>query len=390
MASDAVDEGPRGAGGLTADPGGSGGPGAVLGQLRQLFTSRDHPRDFTATQAEAIRSRLAVVQLLFAAGFLAWIPFDYVLLAGHEAVTTIMVARLVLAVGLIALWLFTRRATSGRATSVLVGATLLAVSLFYAASMIILDAADVGELIGGYRALPFVLIVLTALFPATLLTGVALVGMLLALFVVVELVLGTLATVQSLNTLWMLVLVSGIVVWVQAGQLALLLRLYAESAYDPVTGLFSRRVLRRAAQREIERGQAQGRSMAVFALELGSLGDIRIAHGQQASDAILRRTADVFVRHLGQGALLGRHEGQMLVGLLKDRDGMGALVVAEQIQSELARTPFRLPDGDTVRLQPRAAVTEIGADDRYDDAIDRVSRARLDQARDDRAPVVHC
>ncbi len=365
--------------------------GSVRDYLAQLLTIRNHTRDFTSTRAEYIRARLTTMQLLFAVGFLAWTPLDYLMLEGQGEATGIMIARVVLAAVLFGLWFGTRRETEYRGTTLLLALTMLSVAVFYTVSMAILGQAGTSELIGGYRALPFVLIVLSALFPGTLVAGALLIGMIIALFLAVEFYLGTLFTIGTANFLWMLVVVGGIVMWVQAGQLSILLQLYDESAHDPVTGLLSRRVMERAADRELALAREQGQPVALFSLELDQLEDIRGQHGQHASDAILRRTTRLLGRELGEETLMGRYDGQVLAALVVGTEVMEAVVRAEKLQSALEALSSPAPEGgESIRLQPLAAVTRVGEDERFDDAMERVSLARPRARRASRNKVVLC
>lgn len=363
-------------GSLAQSPDEHAASGARL-QLGELLTAEHHSRDFTATRGEYIAARLAVVQLLFAVGFLAWSPIDYILLAAESEATALLGARIALAVVLAALFIGTRKVGTYRASMVLLAATIIAVGAFYVASMAILQERVGSDLIGGYSALPFVLIVLTALFPVTVAFGAGLVVTILALNVGVEAYLGQLASVSSINTLWMLVLVGAVVVWVQAGQLALQLRLYRESARDPVTGLVTRQVFRRVVDRELQHAREQEQPVALVSLSLAGIDRIRDEYGQFAADRALAQAARALQRLPGNEELQARYEGDMLVAALMDYDAVAATVEAEQLRARIERARIEAPDGSRLPLEPSVAVGQFGAGEALDAVMDRIGQARV-------------
>ncbi|WP_163144608.1 diguanylate cyclase, partial [Arhodomonas sp. KWT] len=175
----------------------------------------------------------------------------------------------------------------------LIAASVFAIAVFYAVVMGLHGSGlRTAAAIGGYEALPFVLIGLTALFPVTLVTGVGLIAITLGMHLVVELTRGTLTSIATLNTLWMLAFVAGITLWVQAGQLWMLLRLYRESTRDPLTGLINRRVLTRSLQRQWSGGRPrQGFSLVM--LDIDHFKRINDDHGHQSGDRVLQHVAEV-------------------------------------------------------------------------------------------------
>lgn len=365
----------------TADPGTAGksgdyGTDGSLPRLSELLTAAQHSRDFTATRSEYIGSRLVAVQLLFAIGFLAWIPVDYLMLAGKGEATALLGARIGLAVLLAGLYVATRRSQAYRTVMLVLATTLIAVAIFYVASMIILEDRVGSDLIGGYRALPFVLIVLTALFPVTVAFGTGLIAAILALNVGVEAYIGQLTSVASINTLWMLTLVGAVAVWVQAGQLAMQLRLYRESARDPVTGLVARQVFRRVLDRELRRTREEGEPVSLVSVVLTGFDNIRREYGQFAADAALARTAAELRRLPGNEELKGRYEGEMLVVGLVGYDAVQAMVEAEHLRNRIERSHVATPGGEKLPLEASVTVTQFGADDGLDRVMDRIGRSR--------------
>lgn len=355
----------------------------------ELLTGGRHSRDFTATRADSIRSRLALVQLIFALGFLAWSPLDYLLLYGQTEAIMLFAARVGLAVLLGGLWLVTRRASEFSTSITLLLATMLVVALFYAASMTILQDRLASDLIGGYRALPFMLVVLTALFPVTVVFGAGLVLAIMGLNVGVEAYLGQLTTITTINNLWMLALVGGIVVWVQAGQLALQLRLYGESARDPVTGLVTRRVFRRALARELGHCRNQGTDMSLVALEIRDFERLRDLHGQRTSDGVLQQAAAALSRLPGNEEV-GRYDSDVMTAALPGVDLLEAVTIAEKLRGTVERTEVTTPDGERIRPRVLVAVSQFGPRDTLDEVMERIGRARASAGEAEQKRVIRC
>lgn len=369
------------------EAGQSGTGGRLRGILADLMTASGHSSDFTATRNEHIRARLAVVQLLFAIGFIAWIPVDYFMFAWEQA-RGVTVARVVLALTLLGLWQLNRRAIQDTMGERLIAATVLALAVFHAVSIAMLSGTAADELLGGYRALPFVLIVLTALFPVPLSRGVSLIAMVLALFVAVELYQGTLLTMRSANTLWMLALVSGVVLWVQGAQLQTQLQLHREASRDPLTGLSSRRVFQRALRRMRRACQRQDERLSVLGIQLDQVEQLQGEYDNEQRDGAIQRLAEVIRSQYGASEQVCRQGGSLFLVALPGSNPMEAIEGSEHLRRALRRHTIAVADGDQRSLTASVGVSECAAGDAStDDVISRVERAvwKAQNAGGDRA-----
>ncbi|MFB4204530.1 hypothetical protein KBTX_00508 [wastewater metagenome] len=357
--------------------------------IDDLLSARHHSPDFTAIRADYLRARLQVMQLVFALGFLAWIPLDFLLLHTREALL-IAIARGSLAAALCALWLAARPVRGNyRRILGLIAASVFAIAVFYAVVMGLHGSGlRTAAAIGGYEALPFVLIGLTALFPVTLVTGVGLIAITLGMHLVVELTRGTLTSIATLNTLWMLAFVAGITLWVQAGQLWMLLRLYRESTRDPLTGLINRRVLTRSLQRQWSGGRPrQGFSLVM--LDIDHFKRINDDHGHQSGDRVLQHVAEVMRRQLRLGDLIGRYGGEEFLAILPGVGSTQAVEVAERLRQAIAGTTVEGVDGATISLRASLGVTAYEPGEALENALQRVDDALYQAKETGRDQVIH-
>jgi len=314
------------------------------------------------------------MQLVFALGFLAWTPIDFALFPCEQA-AAIAEARIGLAIALGMLWFATRRLTSASWTSTLIAASVATIAVFHAVVVGgILAGTDAGTPDGGYLALPFVLIGLTALFPVTLRTGAALVAIPIAMFLLAEILRGSLLEPATLDMLWMLAFVGGITLWVQAGQLWILLRLYRESARDPLTGLINRRVLMRSIDRQM--GDERSRNdFSLILLDIDRFKRVNDDHGHQTGDIVLQKVAERLQQYLREEDMIGRYGGEEFLAVLPDADAGEAMEIAERLRGAISDLVVEGVDGSTVDPRISLGVTTYETGETIDSALQRVDEA---------------
>lgn len=365
------------------------GPAANLRvTLADLLTGRDHSRDFSAIRTGHSRARLRVVQLVFALGFLAWIPIDFALFASERA-APLAQARVGLALALGLLWLATRQLTGAYWTTALIAASVAAIAGFHAVVVGgVLAGTDADTLDGGYRGLPFVLIGLTALFPVTLRTGAALVAVPIVMFLLVESIRGSLFDIATLNMLWMLAFLGGITLWVQAGQLWMLLRLYRESARDPLTGLINRRVLTRSVERQLADERSRN-DFSLILLDIDRFKRVNDEHGHQSGDIVLQEVAALLQRYLRNDDMVGRYGGEEFLAVLPDADPSQATGIAERLRAAISELVVEGVDGATIDPRISLGVTSHGHGEALDASLQRVDQALYEAKESGRDRVVY-
>jgi diguanylate cyclase (GGDEF)-like protein/putative nucleotidyltransferase with HDIG domain len=117
---------------------------------------------------------------------------------------------------------------------------------------------------------------------------------------------------------------------------------------DPLTGVYNRRFLLEALQKDIDR---QSRSHSAVSLVLFDLDDfkrINDRHGHGVGDDVLRRFADIAEGLIRPMDSLARVGGEEFALLLPETDLLDALLVAERVRAALSRG--ELVPGVTVRV----------------------------------------
>jgi diguanylate cyclase (GGDEF)-like protein len=105
---------------------------------------------------------------------------------------------------------------------------------------------------------------------------------------------------------------------------------------DSLTGLFNRRRIQEAVEREVERSRRHGHSMALLAVDLDHFKHINDAFGHGVGDRALQLFADICRLCLRSVDSVGRLGGEEFAVLLPETDVAGALSVAERIRAETA------------------------------------------------------
>jgi diguanylate cyclase (GGDEF)-like protein len=322
-------------------------------KLGDILSARQHSRDFCETRADYITRRLRFLLLFFMLAVPAWIPVDYLTLS-PEHFTPMMIARAGLTVFLLLLWLAALARPRPLAASWLMALTVLAPSLFYLTARWILSGGVADAPQAGYTAMPFMVATLMGLFPTTLVFGLFTMAVVLLSFVGLEFWLDSLTSVATLNMLWILCLICGITLWVQSGQLLMLLKLYRESTRDPLTGLINRRVLMNGLKSEVE----TGRPFTLLMFDLDRFKRVNDQHGHLMGDNVLKCSAQIIERELRKTDIVARFGGEEFMAMLPGMTGAESLPVAERIRKAFEQAGVETPEGTPIPISTSVGVTE--------------------------------
>lgn len=120
-------------------------------------------------------------------------------------------------------------------------------------------------------------------------------------------------------------------------------KLRKESSVDPLTGLFNRRFLETAFNREIRLAERSHRPVGVILFDIDNFKRINDTFGHVAADAALNAVAKTLRLRLRGYDVPGRYGGDELLLLLPDTSLEDARKVAEQVRS--AVTTLEIPYG---------------------------------------------
>lgn len=339
--------------------------------LNDFLWTRHHSEDFKNTRSEYVLVRLRFMLMLFALAVSAWILIDFYTLT-REHFYMMALARVCLTGILLLIWFVSIRKQGYRQVSLLLVLLMLAVTLFYTAAMVILTSGTPEEPLVGYTVLPLMAIALMGLFPATLLYSVAVIAMIFVFYIGLEYWLGTLNSPQTINFLWTLCMAAGVALWIELGQLLMLLRLYRESTRDPLTGLINRRVLMKQLLAEVKMQQESGRCFSLLMIDLDRFKRVNDEHGHLIGDLVLKTSAQLMASELRSTDIIARFGGEEFIAMLPGQNRQEAISVAERIRQCLEITPIVTSEDEAIRISASIGVTEYQPGERIDVTLNRV------------------
>ena len=112
------------------------------------------------------------------------------------------------------------------------------------------------------------------------------------------------------------------------------------SVTDPLTGLFNRRYLMGALERELERAYRHERRVALLMLDVDRFKHYNDTRGHLAGDEVLAAMGSVIRDATRDPDVPGRFGGEEFIVLLPDCDLKGAVDAGERVRTRLAREVF--------------------------------------------------
>lgn len=344
-------------------------------RIGELLTTRRHTADFTASRCTYLSARLRPLALVLGLLLPLWIPVDYLLL---PAASFIPMAVLRIAAGAFALALYFLAPHQGRRLSTLcrLGMLLLIPVALYTGARLMLGVSG-DNLLYGYGFFPVLVAAMLAVFPLTLLEGLAFGLPLLLGYAALEFFLGAAPEAIWLGMLWQLGLVMLIALWAQLSQLRMLLDLYHRATRDALTGVLTRSSLAERLAAEHSRWARYGRPMSVMLVELAGLKRVGSEHGHAVSNRLLNQLAKVVSGALRPTDLVGRWDTDTLLVVLPETAADEAGYVAARVREVAELASVTAPGGAKVHGEPRVAVGAPQAHESVDALLERIDRTLL-------------
>jgi len=114
---------------------------------------------------------------------------------------------------------------------------------------------------------------------------------------------------------------------------------------DGLTGLFNKRAMLDSAAQKIAAAARFGRPLSVLMTDIDHFKKVNDTHGHDIGDVVIRGLADILKRQKRTTDIVARFGGEEFVALCEQTDEKGAMLLAERIREELAKTTFRTPQG---------------------------------------------
>ena len=339
-----------------------------------LTSSEMHSRDFNGSRAEFIYMRVRFLAFVFALLAFLWIPFD-IFIVPKESLGAILGLRLAYSGLFLVLGMSVGNAQKLHYAQLRLIAFVLIPCVFYVCSRLVLssDTAAEGALVG-YSFLPYLTVVLLAIFPLTLIEGISYASLVGITFFGSEIYFDESMTISSLGDIWLLTLLAGIAIWAQLAQLQMLLRLYREASRDPLTGLVNRRVLNKWLDIEMTRARQQNRPLSILLFDLDFFKRVNDTYGHLTGDKVLQTFSRLLKRDLSNYNLIGRYGGEEFIVVLTGKDEAAAMISAERIRKNCHTVETRGSEGCVVSFTVSVGVTGLRDTDTTETLIHRVDK----------------
>lgn len=340
-------------------------------QLADVLSARYYSEDFNETRSLYIIARARQMAFLFAIFVPLWAFVDYFTIS-EAHFPLIFIARLTLAAALGALGWYCYRGFESNRLVVILPLLFVLPSLFYVGSVMLLQSG-VAELPSvGFSYLPFLIVSMMGLLPLTLRTTLSIIFLILLLSAWLEYMLGQLFTLQSLDKLWVFLMFAGISIWLQIGQLIILLKLYREATLDPLTNLINRRVLIKRLELEKARCEELGAPFSVLMFDLDRFKRVNDTYGHLVGDLVLNSIAQLIQSKLYKREIVARFGGEEFVAILPEKDTEQATKLAEEIRKNCAEKEIETESGVRLNVTTSIGVTQYEPTESIDVMLARV------------------
>jgi diguanylate cyclase (GGDEF)-like protein/PAS domain S-box-containing protein len=111
--------------------------------------------------------------------------------------------------------------------------------------------------------------------------------------------------------------------------------LRAQSIRDPLTGLYNRRFMEHALDRELQRAKRRSQSLVVVFLDLDHFKRFNDTQGHDAGDAVLRSMAGLFQKHFRGEDVVCRYGGEEFAFILPESSSKDAAKRVEELRESV-------------------------------------------------------
>ena len=337
-----------------------------LSALSDLMSTKQHSDDFITTRTSYITIRLWFMCMFFSLSVPIFSFFDFIFFPRKEAIH-LLGARIVLSVSLFMLAKALKRWPFIRTVRTVMPLAFLFPMMFYVASMLIINSIPAEAVPSIFSMMPYFILAMLGLFPLTISGGFFVIICVFTPFVIFKVLLIKQPFWLFFNDVWLFLLFAGISLWLQVGQLSMLMKLYRESTVDPLTKLINRRVLLRLAQTSNDYHDVY----SVIMFDLDRFKRINDTYGHAAGDTVLVAVAQVIQKELRATDIIARFGGEEFVAVLPEIKLKDAKIMASRVAVAISRQAIVLDDGTELNVTASVGVTQRKQGENIDEALKR-------------------
>ncbi len=114
---------------------------------------------------------------------------------------------------------------------------------------------------------------------------------------------------------------------------------------DGLTGLFNKRAMLEAAEQKMLASARFGRKLSVVLCDIDLFKGVNDTHGHDVGDVVIKGLGEVLTRQKRSTDIVARFGGEEFVVVCEQTDEVGAMLLAERIREDFAKTIFHVPAG---------------------------------------------
>lgn len=333
-------------------------------ELDRLIAADEHPEYMRKHRAELLLERIRFIASVIAVLIPLWLVLDYLLLP-LNLFFPIAVIRLFSTAHFIYLARYRVEQASLKTCLLLLTGMLVNLPLtFFASAHYLAMVPPEGMYhltVELYTLLPYIAVGILALFPLTLLECSVMALLLLLLTVTGWGFYSTLPTLEMLPTLWLLVIILGIVLFSSTIQLQYMVTMVIRADHDPVTGAQTRKSGVQSLAKAFQRAKLQNEFLSIALVDIDNVQNIIAEFDYGTYDHVVQEAAEILAEDLRYNDMLVHWGEKVFLLILPGTDCKGVEIIAERLLSQGLGT---LPDG-------RPVTASIGICERSEDEVDK-------------------
>lgn len=340
--------------------------------IEDVVSTNNHSNDFIQTRNQYIVERLKLICLFFAISVPASSLLDFMVFESAQA-ELLLVNRLILSCVLIGLYQLIRGSHTVKMVRLVLTLSFLFPVLFYTATELSLtQAMDYRDIPLSFTLTPYLIIAMLGLFPLTISGGVTLLSLVSLPLAILEYIQYTGNYTAVIDKLWLLVLFGGISLWLQSGQMVMLMKLYRESTIDSLTGLINRRVLMRQVKGIAENSNATQESFCVMMFDLDYFKRVNDTYGHMVGDKVLVHISSLLKRELRNSDVIARFGGEEFLIVMPYLELDQATQVALRVAGVIRKSSVITDEQQEITFTTSIGVTQYITDEPIAQLFQRV------------------